>query len=155
MVHDNWGDVPDYCRACFMLSDPRESSPDHRPEGLLANWIVSRYLIRNVEAETHALQVRVEQLPLPSNLHLTNIVGIEMLSIGSIYELYCIVNQRLIPDFWLRVTRGENTSPASRLICLCLRQVLIINLALYYANSVLDISEWEIAMRGSVQILVH
>ncbi|QSZ33503.1 hypothetical protein DSL72_005071 [Monilinia vaccinii-corymbosi] len=148
------------CRDCFMLPDPRASLiPDSGSESMI-DWYAYRYPIWNVEAETNALQLRSQDLPLPhgpfylSNFHSTNRVVFDPLSKASMEELDRVLNQHLLPDFWLRASRVERTSVASRIPCLRLRQIFLLNLALRHAESRLGRNQWCIAMGYSDQRLV-
>ncbi|KAF7863132.1 hypothetical protein EAF04_007215 [Stromatinia cepivora] len=139
----------DFCRECFMLPDPRVAqSLEHLSEESIMEWMVERYQNWNVEAETQDLQIRVQNLPpMPGHQYnpdypLSNRIPSGLLPRESLYLLSMIVNQRLIPDFWLRVIRGENPSRDSRESILCLRQIMMVNTALARLRVRLPENEW-------------
>lgn len=113
--------------------------------------MVSMYQFWNVRAETHDLQRRgdPQHLVLPVDLVLNNHIGLDILSNAAQAHLFSVVNQRLIPEFWLRVTSGENPSFPERMVCLRLRQIFLVNLGLHLAKIGLSEVEWGIAMGAS------
>ncbi|KAJ8071862.1 hypothetical protein OCU04_002171 [Sclerotinia nivalis] len=140
----------DFCRDCFMLPDPRVAqSLEHRSKESIIEWLIERYQNWNVEAETQDLQIRVQNLPpMPGHQYnpdypLSNRIPVDLLPTESIYLLTMIVYQRLIPDFWIRVIRGENPSRASRESILCLRQILMVDSALTLLRSRLPRDQWQ------------
>ncbi|KAF5874182.1 putative ring-h2 finger protein [Botrytis fragariae] len=142
----------DFCNDCFMLPDPRASKPDEDQLGYPSiDLMVELYQIRNVEDETKDLQVRLQNLPLPEGFRgpsyrLSNCRTLSLLPRDSLDVLFIMVNQRLIPDFWLRILRGELPSPLIRQLILHLRQIMMLNLALHRSRKTLSKVEWYIAM---------
>ncbi|TGO26069.1 hypothetical protein BPAE_0067g00420 [Botrytis paeoniae] len=142
----------DFCNDCFMLPDPRISKPDEDQLGYPAiDLMAELYQIRNVEDETKDLQVRLQNLPLPDDFQdpsyrLFNCRTLSLLPRDSLDVLFIMVNQRLIPDFWLRILRGEFPSPLIRHSILYLRQIMMLNLALHRSRTTLSKVKWYIAM---------
>lgn len=142
----------DFCNDCFMLPDPRISKPDENQLGYPAiDSMVELYKLQNVEDETRDLQVRVQNLPLPADFQdpsysLSNCRTMSLLPRDVLGVLFIMVNQRLIPEFWLRILRGELPSPVIRHSVLHLRQILMLNLALHRSRTTLSKVEWYFAM---------
>ncbi|KAF7901376.1 hypothetical protein EAF00_003597 [Botryotinia globosa] len=142
----------DFCNDCFMLPDPRISKPDENHPGYPEiGSIVDLYKLHNVEDETKDLHVRFQNLPPPVDFQdpsyrLSNCRTRSLLPREVIGVLYIMVNQRLLPDFWLRILRGELPSPSIRQSILYLRQILMLNLALHRSRTTLSKVEWCFAM---------
>ncbi|TGO49085.1 hypothetical protein BOTNAR_0444g00080 [Botryotinia narcissicola] len=142
----------DFCNDCFMLPDPRISKPDENHPGYPEiDSMVDLYKLQNVEDETKDLHVRFQNLPLPvdyedPSYRLSNCRTMSLLPREVLGVLYIMVNQRLIPDFWLRILRGEFPSPSIRQSILYLRQILMLNLALQRSRTTLSKVEWYFAM---------
>ncbi|TGO62471.1 hypothetical protein BCON_0019g00050 [Botryotinia convoluta] len=142
----------DFCNDCFMLSDPRISNLDEYQLGYPSiDLMVELYQIRNVEDETKDLQVRLQNLPLPDDFQdpsyrLSNYRTLSLLPRDSLDVLFIMVKQRLIPNFWLSVLRGEFPSPLIRHSILHLRQIMMLNIALHRSRATLAKVEWYIAM---------
>lgn len=135
-----------------MLPDPRISiAREHQPENPSIDLMTELYQMRHVEDETMNLQVRLQDLPLPDNVqdpsyHSSIFRAMCLLPRDSLDLLFIMVNQRLIPNFWLRVLNGESPSPLIRRSILHLRQILILNLALHRSRITLSKTEWYISM---------
>ncbi|KAF7916471.1 hypothetical protein EAE99_009653 [Botrytis elliptica] len=142
----------DFCNDCFMLPDPRISKPDEDQLGYPEiDLMVEFYEVRDVEDETKHLQVRLQNLPPPDDFQdpsyrLSNCRTLSLLPRDSLDVLLIMVNQRLIPDFWLRILRGEFPSPLIRHSILHLRQILMLNLALHRSRTTLSKIEWYFAI---------
>ena len=142
----------DFCNDCFMLPDPRISiAREYQPENSSIDLMTELYQMRHVEDETMDLQVRLQDLPLPDDVqdhsyHSSIFRAMFLLPRDSLDLLFIMVNQRLIPDFWLRVLNGQSPSPLIRRSILHLRQILILNLALHRSRTTLSKTEWYIAM---------
>ncbi|THV43936.1 hypothetical protein BGAL_0805g00010 [Botrytis galanthina] len=142
----------DFCNDCFMLPDPRISKPDENQLGYPAiDSMVELYKLQNVEHETKDLQVRLQNLPLAADFQdpsysLSNCKTMSLLPRDVLSVLFILVNQRLIPDFWLHILRGELPSPSIRHSILHLRQILMLNLALHGSRTTLSKVEWYFAM---------
>ncbi|KAF7936561.1 uncharacterized protein EAE97_007927 [Botrytis byssoidea] len=142
----------DFCNDCFMLPDPRISNPDENQPGYPEiDSMVDLYKLQDVEDETKDLHVRFQNLPPPVDFQdpsysLSNCRTMSLLPKEVLGVLYIMVNQRLIPDFWLRILRGEFPSPSIRQSILYLRQILMLNLALQRSRTTLSKVEWYFAM---------
>ncbi|TGO07410.1 hypothetical protein BTUL_0279g00050 [Botrytis tulipae] len=142
----------DFCDDCFMLPDPRISKPDENQPGYPEiDSIVDLYKLQNVEDETKDLHVRFQNLPPPvdsqdPSYRLSNCRTMSLLPWEALVVLYIMVNQRLFPDFWLRILRGELPSPSIRKSILYLRQILMLNLALQRSKTTHSKVEWYFAM---------
>lgn len=146
------------CGECFMLPDPRASQApalaSYRIGETPDELLVERYLNENVEAETQDLNARIQNLPLLEsigqhqgpNFNSSSRMFFNILSKSSLEVLRTILRNRLIPDFWLRVTRGENPSPAVRRTIINLQEVLLINEVIHRHRYGAHEEFWRIAM---------
>ncbi|KAI9645703.1 hypothetical protein NHQ30_006445 [Ciborinia camelliae] len=136
-----------------MSPDPRQFQSHNRQSSeFLFDWVVSRYLNWNVEAETHDVEVRAQNVTLPDAIsddgffHLSDPVLWEILPADSVEILVRIVAQRLIPHFWLRVIRGETPSLSSRILIVRLRRIMIMNQAYHHFSTITTDHAWRLAI---------
>lgn len=157
MVTSNLVTIYDFCQTCFMLPDPRVSRiPIAGLAQSLPELLVSDDLHQDVQATTQHLQSRLQSLltyltdnfdsePEPNITVLDYIVD-EVLSRDSLELLRRFVQRHLLPNFWIRIVRGENPPQSHRELILYLKKVLELNIALHDARTYMSDRQWCIAV---------
>lgn len=100
------------------------------------------------DADMHDLLIRAQNLPLPDGpfqlnyFHLADTVIFDLFPRNVLMMLERVVTERLLPDFWHRVINGECPSDASRIACLRLRQIFLLNFSFLKARSNCTLTQW-------------
>ncbi|RAL64237.1 hypothetical protein DID88_002129 [Monilinia fructigena] len=141
--------VADYCRHCFMLPDPRKSLlPGDKGRAPVAEWYAFDYQMVGTDSDMHDLLIRAQNLPLPAGpfqlnyFHLADKLVFDPLPRNILMKLERIVVRILLPHFWHRVLKGESPSNASRVACLRLRQIFMVNFAFQKARLNCTDDQW-------------
>ncbi|KAB8301510.1 hypothetical protein EYC80_003361 [Monilinia laxa] len=141
--------VADYCRRCFMLPDPRKYLfPGNKGRAPVAGWYAFYYPMAVTDSDMYDLLIRAQNLPLPdgpfqlNHFHWADKLIFDPLPRNILIKLENIVMKILLPHFWYQVVNGERPSNASRIACLRLRQIFMVNFAFHKARLNCTDDQW-------------